>query len=214
MPAELAAVVARMMAKDPARRFQTPGEVAEALTPFFKRSNAADASPRVDISRAGAAFDQTDADPQGARAVVSTGKAAEASVAESRWESLVKVRDDESVRERVLAVDAGKRSPRKTWPLIAAMSVLGLIALAVIAFVSTGKPPAGEPRRGDLVEFPDKEIPRPLPRVEPGAGDQTSERRQASQSPLTSRRSRLRHAFQDARPRHRPTRSGRRKRRA
>ena len=37
MPAELAALVAKMMAKDPARRFQTPGEVAQALTPFFKK---------------------------------------------------------------------------------------------------------------------------------------------------------------------------------
>ena len=36
VPAELAALVAKMMAKDPARRFQTPGEVAQALTPFFK----------------------------------------------------------------------------------------------------------------------------------------------------------------------------------
>ena len=31
VPVELAALVAKMMAKDPARRFQTPGEVAEAL---------------------------------------------------------------------------------------------------------------------------------------------------------------------------------------
>jgi serine/threonine protein kinase len=36
VPVELAAVVAKMMAKDPGRRFQTPGEVARALTPFFK----------------------------------------------------------------------------------------------------------------------------------------------------------------------------------
>ena len=40
VPAELAALVARMMAKDPARRFQTPGEVAKALTPFFKKGDA------------------------------------------------------------------------------------------------------------------------------------------------------------------------------
>jgi formylglycine-generating enzyme required for sulfatase activity/tRNA A-37 threonylcarbamoyl transferase component Bud32 len=36
VPAGLAAVVARMLAKDPARRYQQPGEVAEALAPFVK----------------------------------------------------------------------------------------------------------------------------------------------------------------------------------
>jgi serine/threonine protein kinase/formylglycine-generating enzyme required for sulfatase activity len=36
VPMELAAVVAKMMAKDPAKRFQTPLEVAKALVPFFK----------------------------------------------------------------------------------------------------------------------------------------------------------------------------------
>jgi formylglycine-generating enzyme required for sulfatase activity/serine/threonine protein kinase len=36
VPAELAAIVAKMMAKDPAHRYQTPGEVAKALGPFFK----------------------------------------------------------------------------------------------------------------------------------------------------------------------------------
>jgi hypothetical protein len=35
VPAELAAVVARMMAKDPARRYQKPVEVAQALAPFM-----------------------------------------------------------------------------------------------------------------------------------------------------------------------------------
>jgi formylglycine-generating enzyme required for sulfatase activity len=34
LPAELAAVVERMMAKDPGQRFQTPSEVAAALAPF------------------------------------------------------------------------------------------------------------------------------------------------------------------------------------
>jgi serine/threonine protein kinase len=36
VPVELAAVVSKMMAKEPESRFQTPGEVAKALTPFFK----------------------------------------------------------------------------------------------------------------------------------------------------------------------------------
>ena len=37
VPAELAALVAKMMAKEPDRRFQTPAEVAAALGPFFKK---------------------------------------------------------------------------------------------------------------------------------------------------------------------------------
>ncbi|WP_435020889.1 family 16 glycoside hydrolase [Tundrisphaera sp. TA3] len=40
VPAELAALVAKMMAKDPNRRFQTPDEVARALAPFFKPGKA------------------------------------------------------------------------------------------------------------------------------------------------------------------------------
>jgi serine/threonine protein kinase len=38
VPPELGALVAKMMAKEPDWRFQTPAEVAEALTPFFKKS--------------------------------------------------------------------------------------------------------------------------------------------------------------------------------
>ncbi len=40
VPADLAAIVARMMAKDPSDRFQEPVEVAEALKPFFKKGLA------------------------------------------------------------------------------------------------------------------------------------------------------------------------------
>src|SRR5262249_39638877 len=40
VPPELALMVARMMAKDPAQRFQDTTEVAVALTPFFKKPRA------------------------------------------------------------------------------------------------------------------------------------------------------------------------------
>jgi serine/threonine protein kinase len=57
VPAELAAIVAKMMAKDPARRFQKPSEIAEALVPFIKQAPkipvvspaAADEVPTADL---------------------------------------------------------------------------------------------------------------------------------------------------------------------
>ncbi len=44
VPAELAAVLAKMMAKDPHRRFQAPLEVAQAMAPFFRKPKAARAT--------------------------------------------------------------------------------------------------------------------------------------------------------------------------
>ncbi len=41
VPEELAAVVRKMMAKDPAKRYQTPAEVAQVLGPFIKSGPAA-----------------------------------------------------------------------------------------------------------------------------------------------------------------------------
>ncbi|MFO0959419.1 MAG: serine/threonine-protein kinase [Isosphaeraceae bacterium] len=49
VPSELAALVAKMMAKDPARRFQQPGEIAEALRPFFKKPATGLQAQRTDL---------------------------------------------------------------------------------------------------------------------------------------------------------------------
>ena len=53
VPVELAALVAKMMAKEPDRRFQTPGEVAQALMPFFKpaASQLSRSMPRCPVSK-------------------------------------------------------------------------------------------------------------------------------------------------------------------
>jgi len=53
VPWELAAVVAKMMAKDPARRYQTPGEVAQALKPFYKPGGSELAAGNAELSQAG-----------------------------------------------------------------------------------------------------------------------------------------------------------------
>src|SRR5208282_1757604 len=47
VPLELAALVAKMMAKDLSDRFQTPGEVARALTPYFKSRTKEPGAPAV-----------------------------------------------------------------------------------------------------------------------------------------------------------------------
>jgi serine/threonine protein kinase len=51
VPVDLAALVAKMMAKEPARRFQTPGEVARELTRFFKPANSQPAASSAEMSR-------------------------------------------------------------------------------------------------------------------------------------------------------------------
>jgi serine/threonine protein kinase len=55
VPAELAAVAAKMMAKEPGRRFQTPAEMADALAPFFKKGHAAARGANPGISMTGQA---------------------------------------------------------------------------------------------------------------------------------------------------------------
>ena len=134
VPAELAALVAKMMAKDPARRFQTPGEVAEALTPFFKKGNAAFKSPKADVSQAGptnagrpvagAVSTPTQPATDAGGPVVRAQKAAEPSVAEARWESLIDFRETGTpgggeARTGDVRGIVERRPPWMTWPVIA-----------------------------------------------------------------------------------------------
>jgi serine/threonine protein kinase len=142
VPVELAVLVAKMMAKEPEHRFQTPAEVAKALTPFFKKGNAAFKSPIAEVSQAG----QSHSGPPVAGAVsrpaqpatgpgepvVRPKKSAEASLPESRWESLIELRETERSTAAALAVGAGQRPPWKKWPIALAASLFGLIVLGVI----------------------------------------------------------------------------------
>ena len=57
VPQQLAALVAKMLAKDPAERFQTPGEVAQALKPFCTKANAGPSTVKGGVSGTGPATD-------------------------------------------------------------------------------------------------------------------------------------------------------------
>ena len=142
VPAELAALVAKMMAKDRARRFQTPGEVAEALTPFFKKGNVAFKVTKPEVSRDGqtaAGRPATGALPTLAEPVTDAGKSVvrakkttQAAVPEAQWESLIEFRKTKSSADEAPNVEPTRRPPWKKWPIALAGSLFGLIALGVI----------------------------------------------------------------------------------
>jgi serine/threonine protein kinase len=142
VPVELAVLVAKMMAKEPEHRFQTPAEVAKALTPFFKKGNAAFKSPIAELSQAGQSHSvppvtgavSRPAQPAtgSGEPVVRTKKSAEASLPESRWESLIELQETERSMGAALDGGAGQRPPWKKWPIALAASLFGLIVLGVI----------------------------------------------------------------------------------
>ncbi len=140
VPVELAAVVAKMMAKEPGRRFQTPGEVAQALTPFFKKGNVASTGSKPELSQAGRA-DTKQATP-GAGSVSPQPVTSRTPVPvppvktlqekaspQAAWESLVELKETERSDAAAPAVAALQRQrSRWMWPAVAAgVLLLGLV---------------------------------------------------------------------------------------
>ncbi len=131
VPVELAAVVAKMMAKEPGRRFQTPGEVAQALTPFFKKGNVASTGSKPEFSQAGRA--DTKQATAGAGSVspqpvtsrtpvpVPPGKTPQEKASpQAAWESLVELKETERSHVAAPAVAAqsvkGRGGCGRLWP--------------------------------------------------------------------------------------------------
>jgi hypothetical protein len=135
VPGELAALVARMMAKEPEDRFQTPAAVAQALTPFFKQSASQSSNTSVDPPRSSSG--------------VGSPAEAKARADGVAWESLIATREHENPSdsgtprpapsELIFAPRPIGRPPWMTWPLVAAASVLGLTMLGVIIAITTIK---------------------------------------------------------------------------
>ena len=199
VPIELAALVARMMAKEPERRFQTPKDVALALSPFFKTGIAGTAGRPAEMSQPGRAEQDRAATrvlsipaqrtaetaPSSAKAPsaappVVTPSAAPAAVTGS--EGLIEFQETRTVREPHGAVAAANRRPQWLWP--GAAAGLLLLGLAVAWPIYTSFPGGN---RSIVIENEPKgrETPGGLDKITASAVD-SSARTQVDTSPLPS----------------------------
>jgi hypothetical protein len=138
VPVELAAIVAKMMAKEPERRFQEPREVGLALLPFFKKGLRESVEAKADVSLAG--------ESNSARLVLKPTQPAwehvgvagrdvevrKPTTAETKWESLIDVRDEEPSNTLAPAVGSDGRPSWKTWTGIVVACLFGMLALGGI----------------------------------------------------------------------------------
>jgi hypothetical protein len=137
VPEELAAVVRKMMAKDPAQRYQTPAEVAQALGVFARQGAKGGASPKSPDLSVGAA------EAQPARPLVPAAeerKAVETAVAAPAvWDTLTEEsitsaepRKSRTVRKRR---PPAEKPSKRMWfiggGIAAALLLLGLLAAVV-----------------------------------------------------------------------------------
>jgi len=159
IPVELAALVAKMLAKEPGRRFQTPGEVAQALVPFFKPGANPGSRPGPEISRVG----QAASSPQpvgggSAPAQPATLGAAPApaprvlpkpSPEGVAWESLIEFKETErsvaavKPKPEVAPTSAPVRRPPWVWASVATAVLLFGLVVAWLAGVFRVKTPEG-----------------------------------------------------------------------
>jgi serine/threonine protein kinase len=139
VPVELAAVVARMMAKDPRARFQTPGDVAQALVPFLKKGSAAPESPTTNVSQVGkmntnrslpADVSRLTLPATATEDVVQAREAAERPIAVSQWESLIELGNSASSTATVPTLAKSRQvrhqRPPWVWAAVVAAALLGL----------------------------------------------------------------------------------------
>jgi serine/threonine protein kinase len=137
VPAELAALVARMMAKEPERRFQTPVDVAQALVPFFKKSNTALKGSNPEVSKAGQpevkprtiGADSLATQRATAAGTPSDYKQLEASRNSPQWQSLFEPKNSEPTSKSASTFRLSwMQKPKWLWPSVAAgMLLLGFI---------------------------------------------------------------------------------------
>jgi serine/threonine protein kinase len=168
VPVELAALVAKMLAKEPVRRFQTPGELAPLLTPFFKSGAMSSArpnamGPRVKLPAAAIVISEIGLPPTEsaiARAGPAPAKRQTPKKApeEIAWTSLIEFKETELSKVPIKpkprmskpAPSPGPvRRPPWLWPVVASGVLLcGLIIAGAIVFTRVTDPDGNVLRKG------------------------------------------------------------------
>jgi formylglycine-generating enzyme required for sulfatase activity/serine/threonine protein kinase len=158
VPVELAALVAKMMAKEPNRRFQTPGEVAQTLTMFFKTGASRPSGSSADVSginRPGSPIQTsvagcTPAQPAIPAAVPTThvrkpsntraqGAASENTLGGKKDEPTVDVVKRDSPVPKPAPAQGPVQRPSWIWPATSAAVLFASIALGVVIITIRGK---------------------------------------------------------------------------
>jgi serine/threonine protein kinase len=132
VPAELARVVAKMMAKDPRQRYQTPEAVAEALKPFFKPTSVVVRLAKERTLTAAAGEPGTEAHPPAGNPV------ARKPPPEVSWEGLIAIPEPEGLTEvKPRSARSGRGDPwsRWIWPALQTAAVVVLVIACVAGLV-------------------------------------------------------------------------------
>ena len=146
VPTELAALVAKMMAKDPGRRFQTPSEVAQALAQFFKKPTMgfepeSSREGRPGVKRITTAAGMTPTPPAPSITPAhrnSVDQPHEPARVEPAWASLIELKQTEELTKPAsIVAESPRRWPPQIRRAIVAASVLGLIALGIVITIRT-----------------------------------------------------------------------------
>ena len=142
VPVELAALIAKMMAKEPGRRFQAPHEVAHELKAFFKTAGATRGGLQATLSVTGVTdgVGEVLANPLPPARIRSDAPAASKAMdaepgAGSVWEGLIDLGEREPLTQAAtLTARTMRPTPWASRTMIRALSLCAGAALAITAF--------------------------------------------------------------------------------